>query len=103
VYEQVFDGKRAYARKEAEIVNRELKSRLDLLAQSVKVTGPRVVVYNGLPWPRSGTVEVAGNPSSSRMSPRMGIRPSRTMEGHAPSWPPMTNGRDRRVAPNTFL
>jgi len=59
-YEQAFDGKRAYARKEVEIVNRELKSRLDLLAQSVNSAGKRVVVYNGLPWKRSGTVEVDG-------------------------------------------
>ena len=59
-YEQAFDGKRAYARKEVEIVYRELGSRLDLLAQSVNTAGKRVVVYNGLPWKRSGTVEVDG-------------------------------------------
>ncbi len=61
-YEQVFDGKRAYARKEAEIVHRELRSRLDLLASSVKTAGPRVVVYNALPWPRSGTAEISSQP-----------------------------------------
>jgi len=61
-YEQVFDDKRAYARKEAEIVHRELRSRLDLLARSVKTAGPRVVVYNALPWPRSGTVEIPSRP-----------------------------------------
>ena len=59
-YEQVFDDKRAYARKEAEIVHRELGSRLDLLARSVKTAGPRVVVYNALPWPRSGLAEILG-------------------------------------------
>ena len=61
-YEQVFDDKRAYARKEAEIVHRELGSRMDLLARSVKTTGPRVVVYNALPWPRSGTIEIPSQP-----------------------------------------
>ena len=61
-YEQVFDDKRAYARKEAEIVHRELRSRLDLLAKSVKTAGPRVVVYNALPWPRSGLVEIPSRP-----------------------------------------
>ncbi len=61
-YEQVFDGKRAYARKEAEIVHRELRSRLDLLARSVKTAGPRVVVYNALPWPRSGMIEIPSRP-----------------------------------------
>ena len=39
-YEQVFDDKRAYARKEAEIVHRELRSRLELLAKSVATAGP---------------------------------------------------------------
>ena len=61
-YEQVFDAKRAYARKEAEIVHRELRSRLDLLARSVKTAGPRVVVYNALPWPRSGMIEIPARP-----------------------------------------
>lgn len=37
-YEEVINAKRAYAHKEAEIVNRELKSRLDLLAKSVDTT-----------------------------------------------------------------
>ncbi len=61
-YEQVFDDKRAYARTEAEIVHRELRSRLDLLARSVKTAGPRVVVYNALPWPRSGMIEIPARP-----------------------------------------
>jgi len=61
-YEEAFDDKRAYARKAEEIVHRELSSRLDLLANSVKTDGPRVVVYNGLPWKRSGLVEVPGQP-----------------------------------------
>jgi alpha-mannosidase len=61
-YEAVFDGKRAYARKEAEIVHREIGSRLDLLAKSVATDGPRVVVYNALPWPRSGMVEIPSQP-----------------------------------------
>lgn len=59
-YEAAFNSKRAYAHKEAEIVDRELKSRLDLLARSVGASGKRIVVYNGLPWPRSGVVEMDG-------------------------------------------
>jgi alpha-mannosidase len=59
-YEGAFDDKRAFARKADAIVRRELTARLDLLARSVKADGPRVVVYNALPWPRSGVVEVAG-------------------------------------------
>ena len=59
-YENVFNDKREYARQEVAIVRRELKTRLDLLARNVSANGKRVVVWNGLPWPRSGTVEVSG-------------------------------------------
>ena len=61
-YEAAFDDKRAFAHKADEIVRRELSARLDLLAKSVKAEGSRVVVYNGLPWERSGVVEVPGEP-----------------------------------------
>ena len=46
-------------------MHRELTSRLNLLAQSVQADGPRIVVYNGLPWSRSGVVEVPGLPGLS--------------------------------------
>jgi hypothetical protein len=57
-----FDDHRNYIRKSDEIVRRELQSRLALLAQSVKADGRRIVVYNPLPWSRSGmvTVDVKG-------------------------------------------
>jgi alpha-mannosidase len=51
-----FDDHRNYIRNTDKIVHRELGSRLALLAQSVKADGPRIVVYNPLPWPRSGIV-----------------------------------------------
>jgi len=35
-----------------------LHSELDRLANSVSVAGPRVVVFNSLPWPRSGMVSL---------------------------------------------
>lgn len=60
-YEKAFDDKRAFAHNAERIVRRELKSRLDLLAKAVSAKGKRVVVYNGLPWPRSGIVDIAGN------------------------------------------
>ena len=59
-YEKVFDEKRDFARRAAEITRRELSTRLDLLAKSVNTTGKRIVVYNALPWPRSGMVEING-------------------------------------------
>ena len=61
-FEAGFDDHRAYARRADQIVRRELGSRLDLLARSVKADGPRIVVYNGLPWKRSGMVEIPGRP-----------------------------------------
>lgn len=61
-YEQGFDDKRAFARQADQIVHRELASRLDTLARSVRASGPRMVVYNALPWPRSGAVEIPGRP-----------------------------------------
>ncbi len=60
LYEHDFEPKRQYAFQEARIVNGELHSRLDLLAKSVKADGARIVVYNGLPWVRSGMVEIPG-------------------------------------------
>jgi hypothetical protein len=80
-YEQVFNDKRAYAHKEAEIIQRELRSRLDLLAQSVDQTGPRLVVYNGLPWPRSGLVEVGGKSFYARNIPANGYKTFSTDSG----------------------
>jgi hypothetical protein len=61
-YEAAFDDKRAFAHQAEKIIHRELNLRLDLLARSVQADGPRVVVYNALPWTRSGVVEVPGQP-----------------------------------------
>jgi hypothetical protein len=57
-YEQGFDDKRAFAHQADEIVHRELAARLELLARSVKTEGNRIVVYNALPWVRTGVVRV---------------------------------------------
>ncbi len=57
-YEAAFDDKRAFARKAGQIVHRELTARLELLARSVKTAAKRIVVYNALPWVRSGMVTV---------------------------------------------
>lgn len=55
-FERSFDDHRAYIRHAAAIATNELRARLDLLAVNVNATGPRVVVQNPLPWPRSGEV-----------------------------------------------
>jgi len=48
----------AYIRKAYAIIAPELDGNLQALAQAVKVQGQRVVVYNPLPWKRSGVVSL---------------------------------------------
>ena len=52
-----YDEKRQYILNTNDIVSKELKSHLDLLAKSVNIEGKRVVVFNPLPWKRSGMIE----------------------------------------------
>lgn len=52
-----YDEKRQYIRNTNNIVSTELNTHLDLLAKSVNVAGKRLIVYNPLPWKRSGMVE----------------------------------------------
>ncbi len=44
-------------RKAEKIIKPLMQSRLKKLASSIKVDGKKIVVYNPLPWPRSGRVE----------------------------------------------
>jgi hypothetical protein len=53
-----FEDKRDYIRTTANIVTNELNTRMQLLAQNVNADGPRVVVFNPLPWRRNGEAEV---------------------------------------------
>ena len=46
----------AYIRKAAGIVRPGLAANVHALARSVAVAGPRIVVFNPLPWPRDGLV-----------------------------------------------
>lgn len=61
-YEEAFNDKRAFAHRTHDIVQRELSTRLQLLADSIKTSRSSVVVYNGLPWQRSGLIEVPHEP-----------------------------------------
>ena len=53
-----FDDKRDFIRTTANIVTNALAERMQLLAENVATDGPRIVVFNPLPWERSGEVEV---------------------------------------------
>ncbi|WP_079467519.1 DUF5054 domain-containing protein [Chitinophaga ginsengisegetis] len=52
-----YDVKRQYIRNTNDIVAGELTKDLNLLATSVNKSGKRLVVYNPLPWKRSGMIE----------------------------------------------
>jgi alpha-mannosidase len=52
-----YDVKRQYIHNTNDIINTALSTHLDLLAKSVNVAGKRLVVYNPLPWKRSGIIE----------------------------------------------
>ncbi|MCC6288345.1 MAG: DUF5054 domain-containing protein [Chitinophagaceae bacterium] len=52
-----YDDKRQYIHNTYDIVSTELHNELDLLAASVNKAGKRIVVYNPLPWKRSGMIE----------------------------------------------
>jgi alpha-mannosidase len=71
---QSFDDKAAYIRKTEQLVKRGLDSRLGQLAKSVKTDGERFVVWNSLPWTRSGLVEVNGQPFFASDVPANGYK-----------------------------
>ena len=73
-YEQAFDDKRAFAHQANEIVQRELAARLDLLAKNVTAADGDVVVYNALPWKRSGIVEIDGKQLLAKDVPACGYK-----------------------------
>ena len=53
-----YQDHRNYIRKTEAIVRPELAARLGMLAKAVKLYGRRFIVYNPLPWKRSGIVQV---------------------------------------------
>jgi alpha-mannosidase len=57
---QSYEDHANYIRATQIIVQREINTRLKLLAGSVNTAGDRIVVWNALPWARSGRVEVDG-------------------------------------------
>ena len=63
-FEASFDDKRAFIHRTAALVETGLRERLDRLARSVDRSGDRVVVFNPLPWVRSGVVDIPGKPGT---------------------------------------
>ena len=59
--ESSWDEHTAYIQKAHQIIAPALEKNLQALAQGVKAEGRRVVVYNPLPWKRSGLVSLDAN------------------------------------------
>jgi len=57
-----WEDKTDYIRNADAITTSLLKTNLTALAGAVDRAGPRIVVYNALPWSRSGLVEIPGHP-----------------------------------------
>lgn len=53
-----YDEKRQYIHNTNEIITNELTDHLNLLAKSINLEGKRLIVYNPLPWRRSGMIEI---------------------------------------------
>ena len=64
--ESTWDEHTAYIEKAEKLIRPLLDAEMQALARSVKVAGPRIVVFNPLPFPRNGLVSVTYNlPGSS--------------------------------------
>ena len=55
-----WEDKTNYIREAGDATHRILNNNLTQLASSVKLDGPRILVYNPLPWSRSGRIEIPG-------------------------------------------
>ncbi len=69
-----WEDKTDYIRTAGSIARSLLAVNLDALARAVDQAGPRVVVYNPLPWPRSGIVEIAGRRLEADRVPACGYK-----------------------------
>src|SRR6202045_2171947 len=72
--EASWEDKTNYIRNAARITSSLLDTGLSALMRSVDVEGPRIVVYNSLPWPRSGIVEIDGTSFLATDIPAHGYR-----------------------------
>ena len=69
-----WEDKTNYIRNAASITSSLLNAGLTALMRAVDAAGSRVVVYNPLPWPRSGVVEIDGTSFVAKDIPALGYR-----------------------------
>ena len=72
--EASWEDKTNYIRNAASITSSLFNAGLSALARAVDAEGSRVVVYNPLPWPRSGIVEIDGTSFLAKDIPALGYR-----------------------------
>ena len=72
--EASWEDKTDYIRNAARITSSLLDTGLSTLAQAVDTEGPRTVVYNPLPWQRSGIVDINGVSFHAKDVPALGYR-----------------------------
>jgi hypothetical protein len=63
--EESWGEKAAYICKAADVTRAATTADLEALARAVRVAGPRIVVFNPLPWPRDGVATVQLPPGAS--------------------------------------
>ena len=72
--EASWEDKTNYIQTAASITSSLFTSGLSALAQNIDSGGDRVVVYNPLPWQRSGIVDIAGSSFFAKDVPPLGYR-----------------------------
>jgi alpha-mannosidase len=72
--EASWEDKTNYIRNAARITSSLLDAGLSALTRAVDTDGPRVVVYNPLPWQRSGIVDIDGLSFHAKDVPALGYR-----------------------------
>jgi alpha-mannosidase len=73
-FEATFDDHRDYIRRTDAIVRTEIEVRLKALAGTVKAPKGSAIVYNPLPWSRSGVVEIDGKQIFAENIPACGYK-----------------------------
>jgi hypothetical protein len=73
-FEESFDQHRRYIWKTRDLVESGISADMTMLAENIAVSGPRVVVFNSLPWQRDAVVTVNGKPFLAKGLPPSGYK-----------------------------
>lgn len=73
-FEESFDQHRRYIWKTRDLVESGISADMKMLAENIAVSGPRVVVFNSLPWKRDAVATVNGKPFLAKDLPPSGYK-----------------------------